>query len=167
MIIVSQPVLTYGLECLNLKKQDSDFINTTQSNCIKQSLGFSKRVKSSHLLDAMNIVKTTCRIKSLTCSLLYRIMHVDCPVQHLNALFLSMFICENVLIPGTLIERIVKLDLSPTRCAFVPPNVHRGGCRSNVANGITDSIRSMISHSNFIKPYSDEHVLANLLIRAF
>ena len=164
---ICQPVLTYGMECLNLKKQDSDLINTTQSNCIKQSLGFSKRVKSSHLLEALNIVKTRYKINSLTCSLLYRIMHVDCPVQRLNALFLSMFICENVLIPGTLIERIVKLDLSPTRCAFVPPNVRRGGCRSNVANGITDSIRSMLLHSNFIKPYSDEHVLANLLIRAF
>ena len=33
--------------------------------------------------------------------------------------------------------------------------------------GIIDSIRYMIMHDNFTKPYSDEHALAVLLTKAF
>ena len=64
-------------------------------------------------------------------------------------------------------ERVVRLGVSPTGCAFGNPGACLAGRRPNQESGIIDSLRFMILHSNFIKPYSEEHVLATLLIRAF
>ena len=33
--------------------------------------------------------------------------------------------------------------------------------------GIVDSLKNLIMTENFIKPYSEEHILATLLVRAF
>ena len=33
--------------------------------------------------------------------------------------------------------------------------------------GVTDSLRTLLMHENFIKPYSEEQTLASLLTRAF
>ena len=163
---ICQPVLIYGNECIDLNKGDSSFLNTTQSNCVKQALGFSKRVRSTHLLNALHIYKASDKVDTLRCSLLNRIMRVPCSAQSICSLFLSLYTSSGILIPGSLVERIVRLGRSPTRCAFGPPSAHRVGDRSS-PSGISDSLRAMIMHSNFIKPYSEEHILATLLIRAF
>jgi len=164
--VICQPVLIYGAECINISRRDSSFLNTTQSNCIKQALEFSKRVRSTHLLDAMQVCKASDKADALSCSLLNRIMRIPCSAQRLCSLFLSLYTCSGILVPGSLVERVVRLGLSPTRCALGPPSARRVGGESS-ASGITDSVRTMIMHSNFIKPYSEEHVLATLLIRAF
>lgn len=164
---ICQPVLTYGFECLDINNRDVSILNTTQANCIKQSLGFSKRVRSTYLLNSIDISTASDCIAKLTCSLLNRIMCIPSSVQSLCSLFLSMYICDNVLIPGTLVERVVRLGVSPTGCAFGNPGACLAGRRPNQESGIIDSLRFMILHSNFIKPYSEEHVLATLLIRAF
>ena len=188
---ICQPVLIYGNESIDLNKGDSSLLNTTQSNCVKQALGFSKRVRSTHLLNALHIYKASDKVDTLRCSLLNRIMRVPCSAQSICSLFLSLYTSSGILIPGSLVERIVRLGRSPTRCAFGPPlapnsslsdlfpkqqqkysvtlvmtDRHRVGDRSS-PSGISDSLRAMIMHSNFIKPYSEEHILATLLIRAF
>ena len=37
----------------------------------------------------------------------------------------------------------------------------------SIDNGHVDSIRNLINHENFIKPYSDEHTLVHLLTKSF
>ena len=37
----------------------------------------------------------------------------------------------------------------------------------NVNDGVVDSLRYLISRENFIKPYSNEHILGVLLTKAF
>ena len=59
---ICQPVLIYGNESIDLNKGDSSLLNTTQSNCVKQALGFSKRVRSTYLLNALHIYKASDKV---------------------------------------------------------------------------------------------------------
>ena len=163
---VCQPVLSYGCDCIPLTKSGIAALNTTQSNLVKQSMGFSKRCRSSYLLHSMNI-KTMSDVVSNNCaSLAFRIMNVPSSAQRVFTYLLSLFICDNVLIPGSLIHRLVSCGLSPTDCAFTcAKKTLQKDDSSN--GGICDSVRNLIMHVNFIKPYSEEHVLCSLMLRAF
>ena len=48
-----------------------------------------------------------------------------------------------------------------TEQSYVNPEVNP------LRDGVVDSLRYLICNENFIKPYSEEHVLATLLTRAF
>ena len=72
-----------------------------------------------------------------------------------------------MVVPGTLIDNLLCLGLSPTSSIF---NVDKQIlCTNQVTgdNGHVDSIRSLIYHENFIKPYSEEHNLVYLLTKSF
>jgi hypothetical protein len=159
---ICQPVLLYGSECLNMSEQSLKTLDTTQGNLLKQALGFSKRCRSSTLFQALRVEKPSHLVSKNCASLMHRIMLTPSPAQDINACFLSLFLCKNVLIPGTLVQRLVGFNLSPVSCAF-------NKCKpvSDPESGVVDSLRQLLCHTNFIKPYSEQHVLANLLLRAF
>ena len=74
--------------------------------------------------------------------------------------FLAMYMSKGYVTPGTMIDRIIQCGLSPISCALnklYVPNVSQ-------PNGLVDSLRQLICHEKF---YSEEHVLARLLTRAF
>ena len=161
---VCQPVLSYGCDCIPLTKASTAALNTSQANLVKQSMGLSKRCRSSYLLNAMYI-QTMSDIVSKNCaSLAFRIMKVQSSAQRVFTYLLSLFICDNILIPGSLIERLVSFGLSPIECAF---NEKRSPKNDDNAIGVCDSVRTLLMHVNFIKPYSEEHVLCSLMLRAF
>ena len=161
---VCQPVLSYGCDCIPLTKASTAALNTSQANLVKQSMGLSKRCRSSYLLNAMYI-QTMSDIVSKNCaSLAFRIMKVQSSAQRVFTYLLSLFICDNILIPGSLIERLVSFGLSPIECAFYEK---RSPKNDDNAIGVCDSVRTLLMHVNFIKPYSEEHVLCSLMLRAF
>ena len=57
------------------------------------------------------------------------------------------------------------MKLSPVKCLFrrVIPNVIEEAHH----DGVVESLRFLILHENFIKPYSSEHIIASLLTKAF
>ena len=64
--------------------------------------------------------------------------------------------------PGTLIERVLSHGLSPINCIFNKLSlVNSQNC------GVVDSLKVLLSREQFLKPYSEEHVLVGLLTRAF
>ena len=160
---ICQPVLLYGSDSYNMSAKVLKDLESTQSTLVKNCLGLSKRSKSSHLLQALCIKSVKDKVKHSAASLLKRIFSVDSPVKDLNMYFLSLYICKGVLIPGTLIYRIRNFGMSPTHCVFnvykKPPFIQ--GC------GIVDSLRHLVTHENFIKPYSEHHILTCLLTKAF
>ena len=101
-IIISLLVLTYTRESFKL------------------SLGFSKRSRTSHLLHALNVDKIEAVLKYNIASLLTRVMSVPSPAQNLCSYFMAMFAAKDILIPGTLVSRVVKSSLSPMNCVFNP-----------------------------------------------
>jgi len=160
---ICQPVLLHGMDSVYLPHRVMEQLESTQGTLIKQCLGLSKRSRSSNVLQALHIRKVQEKIKQSTASLLKHSFIVQSPMKDLTSYFLSLYICKGVLIPGTLVERAVSFGLSPIRCLF---NDYKMSAFSNNC-GIVDSIRALIMHENFIKPYSEQHVLTSLLTKSF
>ena len=98
-------------------------------------------------------------LKSVT-SLYNRIFKINSPLRDLCVHDLSVYMSCGKTIPGTITHRITQLGLSPVDCAFtkhIP-------CHKSCNNGVVDSL---IHCDNFIKPWSDEYLLAVLLTKAF
>ena len=135
-------------------------LETLQGNLVKQSMGLSKRVHTTELMASLNINKIFDIVKRNTVSLLKRIFKVQSPLKRLTIHMLSQFIYK-----GTIVSNILSMGLSPVQCAFndfkshLPNSIHD--------NGHIDSIRAMVFHANFIKPYSEEHTLVYLLTKSF
>ena len=158
-----QPVLLYGLECFNLPGRCFKDLETCQGNLVKQSLGFSKRSRTSFTLQAMNVFKVVDCFKKSAMTLFNRVFTMDSPIRLLYIHFLSIFICDECVVPGSFIDRILSFNLSPVECAFTRMSTDS----SQQSCGVTDSLKILLMHQNFLKPYSDEHIMAMLLTRSF
>ena len=135
-----------------------------QASIIKKTLGFSVRSHNTHLLEAANVIPVSASVKASMTSLWWRIFKVGSPTQRLCSKFLINFLRTNTLIPGTLLQRIVDLDVSPVQAIFNKVVTPRP---TSIRDGVVDSLQYLIRHEHFIKPYSDEHILATLLTKAF
>jgi len=150
---ICQPVLLYGSDAVNISKKGLSRMESTQGNLIKQCLGLSHRARSTSLLQALCIPSIKDKIKQSIASLLRRAFTVHSPCKDFMSYFLSLYISRGQLIPG----------ISPTHCAFnhFKKPVFTKDC------GVIDSIRALVMHTNFIKPYSEQHVLTTLLTKSF
>ena len=128
-------------------------------------MGLSKRVHSTELLASLEVTRINDMINKNISAFYRRIFKVQSPLLDLTSHLLSLYMSRNVLIPGTIINDIVSLGISPINCAF--NDQHLPHLPNTLNNGHIDSIRSMIFHENFIKPYSDEHTLVYLLTKSF
>ena len=159
---ICNPVMMYGLDCINI---DTRNMKKLQGNLVKQSMGLSKRAHTTELMASLNINKIYDIVKGNTVSLLKRIFKVQSPLKRLTIHMLSQFISKGTIVPGTIVSNILSMGLSPVQCAFsdfkfhLPNSIHD--------NGHIDSIRAMVFHENFIKPYSEEHTLVYLLTKSF
>ena len=64
---------------------------------------------------------------------------------------------------GTMLSRIIYMGMSPVKCAL---RKHKY-TTTQQSNGIIDSLRQLFFNEHFIKPYSCEHFMVSLLIKAF
>ncbi len=159
---ICQPSLTYGLECINISDKDLQNLNTVQGKLIKQSLGLSKHSHNTQLLEAMSIKSVTDIVVRNTVGLYHRIFKVASPTRTMNFYLMSLYLLNGTLVPGSLLERIVRYGYSPIELMFTQPNRK---CFSG-QDGHVDSLRALLLSENFIKPYSEEHLLVHLLTTA-
>ena len=145
----------------NIKRLDCN-----QASFIKRILGFKQRTHHSNLLEAVRINNIELYVKRNTLSLWKRTFNADSLLRSLCAINLARFILHGTLIPGSLVQRLISFGISPTEVLF--NNSFKfidSNCTQN--NGIADSLRYLVMHEQFIKPYSNEYVLASLLVKAF
>ena len=163
---VGLPSLLYGMETMTLNDRQHKILECTQSATIKNVLGFSKRCHHSNLLRAVNLPNVTAHVYRNVLSLWWRIFQVDNPGRRLSIKLLNNYVQEKRTVPGTLLHRIVGLGQSPIKSLF-----DKQYCLNQIPyaadDAIIDSLRYLVHHENFIKPYSEEHILANLLIKSF
>ena len=163
---IGLPSLTYGIETLHISVTHKKRIESTQASIIKSTLGFPSRCHHSSLLNAMSIDNVYSHIKRGTLSLWRRIFDIESPARRICEKQLRDFLRYGHIIPGTILDRVCRFGISPIKYAFT--NYQRNPPRSqDVSDGVADSLKFLIMHDNFIKPYSDEHILARLLITAF
>ena len=66
-------------------------------------------------------------------------------------------------VENTIVNKIVKLGFSPMKVAFnkITPSKRKDD------SGIHRSLQYLLFRDNFVKPWGEEHVIANLLTRSF
>ena len=157
--------LLYNLEISKLKPGQHEFIESVQSSITKRIVVFSKLSHHTALLQAVNIDDVMSSVTRTTLPLWWQLFQVDNHARKLQIKLMKEFFNRNDLIPGTILQSVVSVGFSPiksllTKQLNVNPDVN------SPRDGV-DSLRYLICNENFIKSYSEEHVLATLLTRAF
>ena len=161
---IGAPTLLYGTDSIHLTKQQISHLNSTQGCIVKKVTGFSKRSHHTSLLKAMNIPSIESQIEKSTTGLLNRIMLVDTPTRELQMRLLSKYILTGECSKGTMISQIVSMGVSPVDVIF---GLRNTPITTYEDDGVVDSLRYLIHHDNFMKPWENEYILASMLTRAF
>ena len=160
---ICQPTLLYGLDAVNLSSSMIKKLENVQGSIMKRVCGIPKRSHHTQLLQSLNISSVNNMLLKSVTSLYNRIFKINSPLRDLCVHDLSVYMSCGKTIPGTITHRITQLGLSPVDCAFtkhIP-------CHKSCNNGVVDSLSQLIHCDNFIKPWSDEYLLAVLLTKAF
>ena len=139
-------------------------LKTCEGNIVKRTMGFNKRSHHNVLYNALGITSIDNVIHRNIQSLFFRIFQVNTPLLHLQSVLLSKYLCKRKCIKGTLIDRLVKAGHDPLHLAFYKPAQYM---KEQTEDGVVDSLKYLIFHENYIKPWSDEHFIATLLTKAF
>ena len=135
-------------------------LENTQRAIMKRVCGIPKRSHHSQLLNALDITRVDNLIKKSSSLLYNRIFQTDTPLRDLCTYYLSMFILSGNTIKGTIIDRIVNVGVCPIKCAYDTKS------HSQPA-GVVESLKQLLYHDTYIKPWSDQHILTVLLTKAF
>ena len=159
-------MITYGMESVNLTNANLKQLRSVQGSIIKSVMGIPKRSHHSGLFEALRIPTTDELVRVNTSKLYHRIFSCESPASEIQQRFLTNYLTNNEVIPGTLIQRLLSQGASPVNSILNAPRKYT--CRTKCHdNGIVDSLQSMLFHDNYIKPHSNEHMLTVLLLRAF
>ena len=160
---VCRPSLLYGMEAIHLHNNVKK-LESYQGSVIKHICGLSKRSHHTNLVRAFGLDNISTIIGNRTINLYKHICSSYSAIQQLCFHSIYQYVCHNVIVPGTMLDRIVKLGYSPVSTAFNSPLVKHDTCDND---GLVNSLRNMIYSENFIKPWCDEHVFVKLLTKAF
>ena len=73
--------------------------------------------------------------------------------------------CNGTIVPGTLGGNLLEKGIYPMHYTLNNNRINLPNF--DTCNGHIDSIRDLLFHDNFIKPYSSQHLLAYMLTKAF
>ena len=162
---ICDPVLSYGIECISLGKKHWDCLQSLQGQCIKKFMGLSKRSRHSNLLKALSITNIAVTCKNNSISLLKRIMSINTPTNDLCDYLIERYYTHKTLYPKTLVGRVIQMGISPLELICDRTVSSRANSASD--DGHIDSLRYLVSEENYIKPWSAEYKLVQLLTRSF
>jgi len=114
-------------------------IQYAQGNIMKYVCGLSKRSHHSNFLQALDITGANNLLNEYIKFLFTRIFQNDSPTRNLCVHFIDLFVTQNILIPGTLVNRIVDMGTSPASHIF--PGCTNSSQYSHTADDIVDSLR--------------------------
>ena len=89
-----------------------------------------------------------------------RICAQPSPTSELCIYFLSKFISDGTLFPGTLVERIVTSGVAPMSLLVHPHLPSRPVVKES---GLADSLRCTLLSDNYVKPWSNEYFIVKFL----
>ena len=162
------PLLSYGMESIALSNSDIKILKTTQGNIIKRLNGFNKRSHHSKLLKALKVPSVEDVIKNNSLRLYKNIFRSDTPASELQSVLLARYIIKGTTTKGTLLEKVLKFGGNPLEIIFTNPPFKSTECDISYENdGVTDSLTFLLNHKDYNMPWSEEHILATLLTKAF
>ena len=81
-------------------------------------------------------------------------------------MYVSPHVSKGKLYPGTLVHRVKQQGQSSVLSA-IRKTVPRSADTVMPEDGVIDSLKYLLCHEYYVKPFSDEYVLATLLTMAF
>ncbi|MFO0005582.1 MAG: hypothetical protein ACK559_31090, partial [bacterium] len=81
-----RPVLYYGLDALNMSKNDKKLIRKFETDALKVALGLSTRLKNKLLMTALKVDDFTCRMKIMRLNLYSRLLTNNYTLKFIQAL---------------------------------------------------------------------------------
>ena len=160
---VCKPTLMYGVECIKSTKRNIHDLHSAQGFVMKNVCGLSKRSRHSALLQALDITNAEESVNAATKSLYKRLCATDSPTRNLCIHLLGMYLSDGSTVPGTIIDRLVKMGITP-----LPMLLHHESRKDTRSpDGIVDSLSAMLLNENYVKPWSSEYLLVKLLTRSF
>ena len=160
---IGAPIMAYGMDCIPLNKGQLKQLKSAQASTIKRVMGIPQRSHHTSLLKALHIHSIEDIIAQNTKSLFHRIFKCDSPARHIQSRLLASYVSTGKTVKGTIIDRIVNMGGSPMNIAFSKPPKQV----QFESDGVVDSLKYMLFHDNYIRPKSNEHFLATLLLKAF
>ena len=112
----------------------------------------------------MEPVKTG--IDKSTILLYNRLCVVDPPTRNLCMFMLRDYVSHNKLTPGSILQRLVNMNISPITAMF---DIHsQGKCYILPEDGLADTLNNLLLQENYhVKPWSHEYSMVKLLTRSF
>ena len=143
-------------------------MESMQGSLIKQSLGIGRRSHHSSLLHALDIPSVHQNLIKGVKSLYGNVMAYGSPTRDLNIHLISLYLAGEHSVPGTLVDRLISMDIPVFSCFQECQNSSIDSPPDDAdADGVVDSLKDLLCHEHFLKPYSDEHTLVKLLTRSF
>ena len=84
---------------------------------------------------------------------------VPSPMRTLTAQLLSKYMATGALVPGTIVHKVTKMGSSPVDTVFKQIYL----TVSNEEDGTVDSLRYLLNHDNFIKPWLFYEMICTML----
>ena len=161
---INCPVLAYGLETIDISKAELEELKSAQGTIVKRGLGLSKRSHYHRVLQACDITPIEDIIANNAARLYHNIFQCNTLAKELQSLLLSSYILTGRAEKGTLLDRVIKAGHNPINLILNNPKF-----KQNTTNedGIVESLRHLLHHENYQQPWLLEHLLANLLTKAF
>jgi hypothetical protein len=125
-------------------------------------MGF-RRSHYSSLLKALHIPPVTDILNKSTAGLLHRIFQVSSPTRSFQSRALAELIINGKMTKNSLLARVIRAGHSPTHLVISPPKT----VFPSSQDGISDTLRHLLLHDNYFRPFSHEHFLASLLLKCF
>jgi hypothetical protein len=164
---VCVPSLIYGIDAMCIDRLLLNKLESLQGCMIKQSLGLSKRSRHSAVLQALHVSPINGILKQRTLSLYQKIYNNNTVVNKLCNQFISHYMIAGQYVRNTLVGRIIDMGISPIQAASNNFSINSSLSEAVNTDGLVDSLRFVLISEHFIKPYSDDHILASLLTKAF
>ena len=105
-----QPVLTYGLDTLDVNQSNLNLLEKLQGNIVKQFLGVGDRCHHSNLVRALEIKSVKEIIEKSTVSMFSRSFNVDSPLRDLNYHMLAFLFATAYLSQELLLTEFIGQD---------------------------------------------------------
>ena len=139
-------------------------MKSAQGKIIERGLRLSKRSHYHRVLQACKITPIEEVIANNAAGLYHNIFQCETPAKILQSLLLSSYILTGKAEKGTLLDRVIKAGYSPLNLIMNKPKFKQNPADED---GIVESLRHLLHHENYQQPWSLEHLLANLLTKAF
>ena len=161
---IGLPSFLYNLEIFTNNRSQQKHVESVQAAIIKRIVGFPKRSHHSEVLKAVvddvmsSVFRNTLSLRGD--------FFKDSPARALEIQIMKEFFRGKCFIPGTVLHRVISVGYSQIKSLFIK-KVYSNPVSNFPHDGVVDRRRFLICNKKFIKPYSEEHILATLLTGAF